>query len=161
MKNQKILLIDMDGVLVDLHSEIQKWYDEHPNIAHLYKNSPDRIPGLFRNPAPMDGAVEAVNKLHQSNKYDMFIATTAPWGNPESFSDKRYWIEQHFGRIFYKKMFITHRKDMLMGDYLIDDRTANGAGEFRGELLQFGWNYERKEWNKYSDWNSILGRLLN
>lgn len=57
-------------------------------------------------------------------------------------------------------MFVTHRKDLLIGDYLIDDRTKNGAGEFSGELLQFGWNYEEQLWNKYSNWNSILSKLL-
>jgi 5'-nucleotidase len=25
-----------------------------------------------------------------------------------------------------------------MGDYLIDDRLKNGAGEFKGELIHFG-----------------------
>ena len=44
-------------------------------------------------------------------------------------------------------MFITHRKDMLIGDYLIDDRLANGAGNFKGELLRFGWDYEKKKQN--------------
>ena len=28
-------------------------------------------------------------------------------------------------------MFVTHRKDLLMGDYLIDDRLKNGAGDFK------------------------------
>ena len=37
-------------------------------------------------------------------------------------------------------MFITHRKDMLIGDFLIDDRLANGAANFNGKLLRFGWD---------------------
>jgi hypothetical protein len=49
---------------------------------------------------------------------------------------------------------------MLIGDYLIDDRTANGAGEFGGELLQFGWAYETETWNEYPTWESILKKLL-
>jgi len=57
-------------------------------------------------------------------------------------------------------MFITHRKDMLIGDYLIDDRLANGAGNFKGELLRFGWDYEKKKWNEYRDWNSVIKCLL-
>jgi hypothetical protein len=57
-------------------------------------------------------------------------------------------------------MFITHRKDLLMGDYLIDDRTKNGAGEFRGELLQFGTNWETNTLNPYPTWESILEYLL-
>ena len=57
-------------------------------------------------------------------------------------------------------MFITHRKDMLIGDYLIDDRLANGAGNFKGELLRFGWDYEKKKWNEYRDWDSVIKCLL-
>jgi hypothetical protein len=57
-------------------------------------------------------------------------------------------------------MAVTHLKNMLIGDYLIDDRTANGAGEFVGELLQFGWAYETETWNEYPTWESILKKLL-
>ena len=57
-------------------------------------------------------------------------------------------------------MFITHRKDMLIGDYLIDDRLANGAENFNGILLRFGWDYENKKWNQCRDWDSILKILL-
>ena len=57
-------------------------------------------------------------------------------------------------------MFITNRKDMLIGDFLIDDRLANGAENFNGKLLRFGWDYEKKEWNEYRDWNAILDVLI-
>jgi 5'(3')-deoxyribonucleotidase len=70
------------------------------------------------------------------------------------------WLEDYFGDLFHKKMFVTHRKDLLLGDYLIDDRTKNGAGEFSGEHLQFGVNYEDNKVGPYPDWNSILDYLL-
>jgi len=49
----------------------------------------------------------------------------------------------------------------LMGDYLIDDRLKNGAGEFSGELLRFGvdWENDNKP-NEYPTWDSILEKLL-
>ena len=59
-----------------------------------------------------------------------------------------------------KKIVITHHKDKLIGDYLIDDRLKNGAEDFKGELLSFGWAYERKEWNEYPTWDHILHKLL-
>ena len=150
----------MDGVLVNLQSEINKFFKLHPELKERYKNNPDHIQGLFRNPPPIEGAIEAVKKLHESGKYELFIATSAPWGNPMSASDKRFWIEDHFGKLFHKKMFVTHRKDLLMGDYLIDDRTKNGAGEFSGELLQFGVNWETGKEGPYPNWESILEYLL-
>jgi 5'-nucleotidase len=160
MIKKKIVYIDMDGVLVNLQSEINKFFKLHPELKERYKNNPDHIQGLFRNPPPVTGAIDAVKKLHESGKYELFIATSAPWGNPMSASDKRFWIEDHFGKLFHKKMFVTHRKDLLMGDYLIDDRTKNGAGEFSGELLQFGVNWETGKEGPYPNWESILEYLL-
>ena len=52
-------------------------------------------------------------------------------------------------------------KDLLMGDYLIDDRLKNGAGEFSGELLRFGLDWENNYTpNEYPTWDSILEKLL-
>ena len=160
MNKKKIVYIDMDGVIVNFGAAIQDWFDKHPHLVDRYKHNPDHIQGLFRNPPPVDGAIEAIKKLHESGKYELFIATAAPWGNPMAASDKRFWIEDHFGNLFHKKMFITHRKDLLLGDYLIDDRTKNGAGEFSGELLQFGVNYENGKEGKFPTWQSILDYLL-
>jgi len=150
---KKILYFDMDGVLADFIAGSQKWLIDHPQFADMYKGSEDQIHGIFRNLPLIDGAKEAVLKLADSGKYDMFIATAAPWNNPQSGADKRYWIEEHFGRLFHKRVFTTHRKDLLLGDYLIDDRTRNGAGDFRGELILFGGNH-------YPDWNAVLNKLL-
>lgn len=160
MEKKKIVYIDMDGVLVDLGKAFDKFFELHPYLKERYEKYPDHIQGVFRNPPPIEGAIEAVKKLHDSGKYELFIATSAPWGNAGSAMDKRFWIEEHFGSLFHKRMFITHRKDLLLGDYLIDDRTKNGAGEFSGELLQFGVNYEDGVEGPYPNWQSILDRLL-
>jgi len=157
---KKIIYIDMDGVLVNFNKSIEDFFIKYPYLKERYKDNPDHIQGLFRNCKPIDGAIEAVKKLHESGKYELFIATSAPWGNPMSAMDKRFWIEDHFGNLFHKRMFVTHRKDLLLGDYLIDDRTKNGAGEFSGELLQFGVNWENNQTNPYPTWQSILDYLL-
>lgn len=151
----------MDGVLVDLTTNINNWFKEHPHLYERYKDNPDHIHGIFRNPPPIEGAIEAVKKIAESGKYEMYIATSAPWGNPESLTDKRYWIEEHFGNLFHKRIVTTHQKNMLMGDYLIDDRKKNGAGEFKGELLQYGLDWETDNSpNEYPTWESILNKLL-
>ena len=46
-------------------------------------------------------------------------------------------------------MVITHRKDLCLGDYLIDDRGKNGTSEFTGEWIEFGSE-------KFPNWNSVL-----
>ena len=157
---KKIVYIDMDGVLVDLGKAFDKFFTLHPYLKERYKDNHDHIQGIFRNAPPMEGAIEAVKKLNESGKYELFIATSAPWGNPQSLTDKRFWLEDYFGNIFHKRLFTTHRKDLLVGDYLIDDRKKNGAGEFRGEHLQFGVNYEDNKVGPYPTWDSILKKLL-
>ena len=52
-------------------------------------------------------------------------------------SDKVEWIQKYLPKA-YKRLILSHNKHLNVGDYLIDDRTANGAGEFGGELLQYG-----------------------
>jgi 5'-nucleotidase len=157
---KKTLFIDMDGVLVDFYGHAQQTLDSHPFYKQNYSFSPDHIQGIFRNAPPIKGAIEAVHKLEESGKYDMFIATAAPWRNPMSAMDKRFWIEEHFGTLFHRKMFITHRKDLLKGDILIDDRTKNGAGEFEGQFFYFGWDYIERKYNPYPTWDSVLKELL-
>jgi len=158
--SKKVLYIDMDGVIVNLGDEIKKWFDEHQNVAYRFKENPDHIHGIFRNPNPIEGAIEAINKLNESGKYEMFILTAAPWGNPDAATDKRYWIEKYFGNLFHKRMIVTHRKDLLIGDYLVDDSKANGAGEFTGELIGFGIDYKTGIPNKFKDWDDVLKYLL-
>lgn len=150
----------MDGVLVDFAKAIDISFDNNPSYKTKYENEPDLIPDIFKDPPPMPGAIEAVSKLVESGKYNMFIATTASWDNKEASMHKIAWIKKYFHNIFRKKVVITHRKDQLIGDYLIDDREANGAIDFKGELLQFGWAYEKQEWNKYKNWKEILDKLL-
>jgi 5'-nucleotidase len=150
MKKQ-IIYFDMDGVLADLGAAIAA----HPDKGlPEYENDKDHLPNVFKSPPPISGAIEAVKKLHQSDKYELFIASTSPWENPDALTHKRLWLEKHFGDIFYKKAVFTHRKDLLIGDFLIDDRTKNGAAEFQGKHIHFGAN------GNYIDWSSVLKLLL-
>jgi 5'(3')-deoxyribonucleotidase len=150
---KKIIWLDMDGVLVDFNGHIKRVLNENPSLKEKYEGIEDEIPNIFRNPLPIKGAVEAVKKLEESGKYELYIATAAPWNNPSSASDKRLWVEEYFGELFTRKMAITHLKNMLIGDYLIDDRTKNGAGEFKGEHIHFGNN-------EFPNWESVLEKLL-
>ena len=146
--NKKRLFFDMDNVLVDFKSVLDK-IDEQ--TKEEYAGHLDDIPGIFGLMVPMEGAVDAVHTL--AEKYDVFILSTAPWGNPSAWSDKVRWVTKYFDDIFHKKMIITHRKDLCKGDYLIDDRGKNGASEFEGEWIWFGSE-------RFPDWKSVLDYLM-
>ena len=88
----------------------------------------------------------------------MMCQVSAPWKNPSAWKDKLEWIQKYYSegqdRIFYKKLIISHHKNLNVGDYLIDDREKNGAKEFSGELIRFGSK-------KFPDWSSVTNYLFN
>ena len=149
MKEKKKLFFDMDGVLVDFQSGIEKLSDD---VKREYEGRLDEVPGIFALMEPMQGAIDAVHKL--SEFYDVYILSTAPWKNPSAWSDKISWVTKYFGNLFHKRVIITHCKHLCQGDYLIDDRGKNGTSEFSGEWIEFGSN-------SFPDWDSVLGYLLS
>lgn len=147
---KKILFIDLDGIVADFVSAMHA----HP-LRHSppYDKDPDTIPGLFRNLKPIKDAVGSVNKLLSSEQYDVYFLSTAPWNNPSAWTDKRLWIEEQFGDKINRRLILTHRKDLVMGDILIDDRPNNGAENFQGEWIHFGSE-------AYPNWLAVLNYLL-
>ncbi|MDO5343308.1 MAG: hypothetical protein Q4F02_00115 [Candidatus Saccharibacteria bacterium] len=148
-----ILYLDMDGVLVDFTSAFDKVPAE---TLREYDGRPDDIPGIFALMEPMPGALEAVEQLR--HKYDLHILSSSPWENPTALGDKLAWVKRYFGgdgpdNIFFRKAIFSSVKHLSRGDILIDDRTANGAGDFQGRHIHFGST-------AFPDWQAVLDELL-
>lgn len=145
---KKILYIDMDNVLVDFELGIAQLDSA---TKEQYLDNLDEVHGIFSLMNPIDGAIEAFNLL--AEQYDTFILSTAPWNNPSAWTDKCLWVKKYLGDKGYKRLIISHRKDLNKGHYLIDDREKNGAKDFEGELILFGSE-------KFKDWEAVRGYLL-
>lgn len=147
-KKEKVLYVDMDNVLVDFQSGIDALA---PEDKEAYKGVYDNCPHIFSKMVPIKGAIESFKQL--STVYDTYILSTSPWDNPTALNDKLDWIKRYLGDMAYKRAIFTHHKHLNKGDYLIDDRTKNGADRFEGELIQFGSD-------RFPDWNAVLAYLL-
>jgi 5'(3')-deoxyribonucleotidase len=145
-----VVHVDMDGVLVDLAEAIARLPND---VRERYGEDVDKVPGLFDDPPPIPGAIEALKRLVESGRFDIHILSTAPWGNPSAWTAKRHWIERHFGNLLEKRITLTHSKDLVSGDFLIDDRPNNGASLFSGEWIQFGLK-------PFETWDNVVNYLL-
>jgi 5'-nucleotidase len=143
----KILYIDMDNVLVDFLSA----FPHVPNESlRQYEGRLDEIPGIFGLMDPVDGAIDAYHEL--SALFDTYILSTSPWENPSAWSDKLLWVKRHLGGPAYKRLILTHHKNLNHGDFLVDDRTKNGVDRFVGMHIHFGTP-------EFPGWESVVKYL--
>ena len=152
-ETKKILYVDLDNTLVDFPSGIDR---AHPDLRAKHDGDFDEIPGIFATMDPMPGAIEAYTEL--SAHFDTYILSTAPWANASAWHDKVLWVQRHFGfgkgSVAYKRLILSHHKNLNRGHFLVDDRKANGDGEFEGELIAYGSA-------DFPDWATVTKYLLD
>src|SRR5690606_25360113 len=100
---------------------------------------------------PMDKAIESYNTL--ATYYEMYILSTSPWENESALIDKLRWVKKYLGVVAYKRLILSHHKNLNKGDYLIDDRTKNGADRFEGEHIHFGTG-------NFLNWTDVASYLI-
>lgn len=150
-KNKKIVVyVDLDNTITDFMSgvdsfpaEVKAQYDTDENG----KNHFDEIPGLFSKMKDIKGAIEGFKFL--AEHFDTYILSTAPWNNPSAWCDKLEWVKSHLDKAANKRLILSHHKELLRGDYIIDDNCKNGVDEFQGTHIQFGSP-------KFPNWNAVI-----
>ena len=149
--SRKILYVDLDNTLVDFPSRIEGL---DPAIIDKYKGRLDEAPGIFALMRPLPGAIDAFRELAQL--FDTYILSTAPWRNPSGWQHKIEWVHEHLGAdqdsVAYKRLILTHHKELNRGDFLVDDRPNNGADRFEGEWIHFGSK-------RFPDWPTVVDYL--
>lgn len=140
---KKRLHVDMDGVLCNIVKGYMWAKARHPGVKY-----PQSIPGLFENLVPIEGAVEAINRLRED--FDLWILSAPSVRNPNCYKEKRIWIEKYFDYSLAKRLILCTNKGLVKGHYLIDDNLdGKGQETFEGELIHFGSS-------KYPNWESVL-----
>ncbi len=162
--NKKILYVDMDNVLVNFQSGIDSLPDEiknHHQKIWAQKNQIDEngkikedwdeIDNIFSLMQPIEGAIESYKIL--SEKFDTYILSTSSWENTTAASDKVAWVKKYLGDYAKKRLILSHHKHLNKGDFLIDDRKANGVDKFQGEHIHFATE-------KFPNWKVVTEYLL-
>ena len=135
----------MDGVIADF----DKAAKEEAVKAGVDKLTRPDLKVNFRDLDLVFGARDALIRLNQD--FDIFIATTPPWSRPDVWTHKREWMEEHFPYL-KRKIIYTHRKDLLIGDILIDDSRWRGQPDFQGDWYWFNQNWENRNWKACLEW---------
>lgn len=165
-----ITLLDCDGVLGDFtgrfaerlmetwgfdlrdedittfdHSTVPNW---QPRFWDLLKE-----PGFVAEMKPLPGARAAVETLRGLGEV---LCVTSPFdGAPHWMNERVEWLKHHMG-FNHKDVIHTHRKDLIRGDILVDDRYEH-AWDFPGKGLLFDrpWNQGETKWRVFS-WDDVL-----
>lgn len=140
MESKKVIYIDMDGVVADFEAAVRKLAPEMDWQAAGNHDAVEAVcivnPRIFLDLPVIQDAIMGVDWL--GAYYDVYFLSTPMECIPESWTDKKRWINQHFGHMASKRLILTHRKDLQKGFALIDDRKANGVDKFGGFHIHFG-----------------------
>lgn len=152
MIEKSILHIDMDGVIADFDKGVQLLEPGMPWDRENVDRVCEANSRIFEHLPEMEDGIESVKRIKDSDKYQIFFLSTPMCNVHDSYTGKAVWLYKKFGDWSYKKLILTHRKDLVMGDYLIDDRIANGVDRFIGKHIHFGTR-------EFPNWDSILKYL--
>jgi len=142
---KKIIYVDMDDVLCDFTGAQQEALSKNPEIKY-----PQSQCDFYRKLVPLKNGIEVINYLTTQSLFTVYILTAPSVRNPFSYTEKRLWIEDHFGFDMVNRLIISPNKGLNKGDYLIDDHDAGrGQEDFEGELLHFGSE-------KFKNWDLVL-----
>ncbi len=178
--NRKIVLVDMDGVMVDYTKAfLEKAFEQYPELRHLEREAwlhwdtekafPKELrkglevntlrEGFFLNLEPIAGAIEAIREM--SKLFDVYICTAPKWYDKYCVPEKYESVRRLLGQGFAERIIMTRDKTLVRGDYLIDDKPLiKGAAVPEWEHLLFDQPYNNGVTDKrrinWDNWRSVL-----
>ena len=84
MTENKVVYIDLDGVIVDLIGQMKKELSETSKVYEDETDIIDDSETIFINSQPIPHALESIVELEKH--FDVYILSTAPWHNRHSWS---------------------------------------------------------------------------
>lgn len=178
------ILVDQDGVLADWQEQYNRLLAlQHPNIPvipteeisvfkaqSLYApehqsaiSSMMNTPGFYRDLAPIEGAVNALNEMLDMG-FNVFLCTAPFISHETCASEKMQWVKEHLGNKWLNRIVITSDKTLVRGDLLIDDKPdITGSMTPIWKHIVFDAPYNRHmetRIDKWADWQNTVFRML-
>jgi 5'-nucleotidase len=171
---KKRILVDMDGVLVDIYRTFFKLHEQETGqrltlkdiAGHLeeeaFQNQRRWVstPGFFRNLPVMQGSREALLKLN--DLYNIIVVSLAT-EFPYCLTDKQLWIHDNFPFISWKQIVFCGDKNIIKSDIMIDDHFKN-LDNFKGRTILFTQPHnmliKNSRHTRVSSWPEIEKLLL-
>ena len=170
------IIIDMDEVIADPMGEMIRWYndqygaepDKDKMAGSWVKGFPEehqplimerlRSPGFFRHLPVMEDAVDVLRRLNE--RYEIFIVSAA-MEFPNSLKDKYDWLMEHFPFFSWKQIALTGSKDLVFGDFMIDDHVKN-LKNFKGKpyLYTSAHNLTVTGYDRIDNWQEAADIFL-
>lgn len=137
------ILVDMDNVLENLDAV---WVDElnkrhglsmtpdditewdmakfYPTLSRTQVFAPLHDESVWKRVEPLPGAQEAVKAMKEDG-HDVVVVTAS---HPDTVKWKYDWLAKYFSAIPYRDIVFTARKQLVRGDFLVDDAPHNLFG---------------------------------
>jgi 5'-nucleotidase len=144
---KKKILVDMDGVLVDVYTTFFKLHEQETgqrlnlkDIAGLLEEEAFinqrkwvSTPGFFRDLPVIPGSRKALQRLNDLYKITVVsLATEFPY----CLTDKQLWLHDNFPFITWQQIVFCGNKNVIKADIMIDDHFKN-LDHFKGKTILF------------------------
>lgn len=149
-----VVYVDMDETLNFYRKHFYRTLRANPEVEY-----PQSLEGFYLGIEPRLDGIAAVKDM-VSKGIDVYIASRPSFPNKHCYTEKALWTEKWLGSSFVEKLILIPNKNLLIGDYLIDDYPWNG---FKGSLKLFDDNWEQitKEIYAELDSSTILPLLYD
>ena len=170
------ILVDMDDTIEQLldawirrtnekygrdvaYEDIRSWdvSEAYPGLTREQVYAIPMEPGFWKTVKPVPGAAEALQRLMAAG-HEVYIVTATLQDNvPEKMDDLLF---RYFPFLSWNQVIITHRKQLIRGDVLIDDGVHNLEGGEFGKLLMtaphnVGFDAEAHGMIRVNNWAEI------
>ncbi|MDM9630250.1 hypothetical protein [Robiginitalea aurantiaca] len=147
---KKIVYVSIDRIIAEIEHKLML------QVCECLQMQPTKNDiSVYDIVPPVSGGLEAVHSLLKIPQFDVYFISTPYWPDDVAWGDRKFWAERLFDKQdIEKRLILCHEKQLLIGDYLIDDSWMNGSIKFMGQWIAIGVD------SKFPTWDEVLLHLI-